>query len=63
MSDHSIASIARCLASALIAAEPNEKLLAEVEALRKRSEDKRVVALEAELCTAYRDELIETLTV
>jgi HPt (histidine-containing phosphotransfer) domain-containing protein len=60
--DHTIAEIARSLAAALIA-EPNTKLLAEVEALRQRQERERVVKLEAELCDAYRKELIETLTV
>lgn len=61
MSDRSIADIARDLAAALIA-EPSEKPLTEVEALRKRNDEKRA-KLEAELCDAYRNELIETLTV
>jgi hypothetical protein len=62
LDDHAIAAIARDLAAALIA-EPNTKLLAEVEALRQRQERERIAKLEAELCDAYRKELIETLTV
>jgi hypothetical protein len=62
MSDQSLAAIARSLAAALIA-EPDPKLLAEVEAMRRRREQKQVTALEAELCSAYRDEIIETLKV
>jgi hypothetical protein len=62
MSDHSIAAIARCLAAALIS--DNEILLvAEVEALRKRREQKQIAKLEDELCAEYREETIEMLKV
>jgi hypothetical protein len=62
MSDHSIATIARCLAAALIS-DPDVLQVAEVEAMRKRREQKQIAKLEDELCAEYRDEIIETLKV
>lgn len=65
MSDQSIAAIARSLAAALLAEGKSAKLIAEATALRNQdaNERKQVAALEGELCAAYRNELIETLTV
>jgi hypothetical protein len=60
MSDHSIATIARSLAAALLD-RPEEQRLAEIEAQRKLREEKYIAALQAELCNEYRNELIQTL--
>jgi hypothetical protein len=56
MSDHSIAAIARALASALLAAAFTKET-------EREQEKQRVDALERELCDEYRAEVIETLKV
>jgi hypothetical protein len=63
MSDQSIAAIARSLAAALLAEGRARALMAEVEALKKRSADDEVAMLEHELCAEYRNEIVETLRV
>lgn len=57
VSDQTIASVARPLAAALLAA------LAKRATDRAKAEEKRVAALQRELCAAYREEMIETLRV
>jgi hypothetical protein len=61
MSDQSIAAIARSLAAALLAPEDQPELMAEIEALKKRAEEKRIAALQKELCAEYHNEIRVTL--
>lgn len=65
MSDQSIASIARALASELML-DPENRANArrrKSEARKRRARPDRVAALERELCTEYRDEVIEAIKV
>jgi hypothetical protein len=63
MSDQSIATIARDLAAALLAAGVGTSKPVPSEAGRRRSAETEITALQAELCAEYRAEIVETVRI